>query len=203
MIVLYSINFMTAGIEVLIILDAYMAKIVFRILMAIYSTLVFWVLYVVKDVDFIVYYLKLAYHCMGELTTLVALLVMPLVVIVIFWKLICRLIRCLSVDDFKGSKQLERAEQNYVPAVMGYCFVALSAGNFCIALTCYVIIVAVVSLSGEMLSFGFIFSGYRFYKIVTSSGGTVILISKNEYLTPLDVKVKRAYRITNLTYVEL
>lgn len=75
---------MTADIEVLIILDAYMAKIVFRILMAIYSTLVFWVLYVVKDVDFIVYYLKLAYHCMGELTTLVALLVMPLVVIVIF-----------------------------------------------------------------------------------------------------------------------
>lgn len=176
-------------------------------LLAIYSTSIFWlVFFVEKNIS--------QWHISFEFRTIeidaknVTILVcfMYLILFLLLWLAVEKwLIPGFPLDSYEGAKNLEveRLDKNFVPTIIGYCFVALSVGNLFSAIVVYFIIVFVVSVTGEALGAGLIVFGFKGYKIVSKNGMITYLFSKNNYKRPLEVEISKVYRLTNLTYVEL
>lgn len=139
-----------------------------------------------------------------SVTVLVCLIY--LVLFLLLWIAIEKwLIPGFSLDSYEGIRNLEveRLDRNFVPTIIGYCFAALSVGNLFSAIVVYLIIVCVVSVTGEALGAGLIVFGFKGYKIVSKNGMITYLFSKKNYKRPLEVEIPKVYRLTNLTYVEL
>lgn len=175
--------------------------------LALYSTSIFWLVFFVEK-NTTQWHISVEFSTVEidakSVTVLVCLIY--LVLFLLLWIAIEKwLIPGFSLDSYEGIRNLEveRLDRNFVPTIIGYCFAALSVGNLFSAIVVYLIIVCVVSVTGEALGAGLIVFGFKGYKIVSKNGMITYLFSKKNYKRPLEVEIPKVYRLTNLTYVEL
>ncbi len=111
----------------------------------------------------------------------------------------------LGKDSFRAGSviSIEHANNSFLPSYLGYFFVALSIGSWETLFFVYGILFIFTFLS-QALYFNPLFLVFRFefYNIVTSSGASIFLISRNRYKLPSDVVIKEANRINNYTFIE-
>ncbi len=111
----------------------------------------------------------------------------------------------LGKDEFKQDEvvSIELANNSFLPSYLGYFFVALSINNTETLVFVYGVLFLFTFLS-QALYFNplFLFFGYEFYNITTKSGAAIFLISRQQYKTPGEVVIPKAFRINNYTFIE-
>lgn len=116
-----------------------------------------------------------------------------------------RLARFLGKDDFKKGevKNIEHANNSFLPSYLGYFFVALSISDWQALVFVYGMLFIFTFLS-QALYFNpiFLLFGYEFYNVTTKSGTSIFLISKERYKEPGAVQIEAAYRINDYTFIE-
>ncbi|KRW19830.1 hypothetical protein AO727_13670 [Acinetobacter baumannii] len=100
-------------------------------------------------------------------------------------------------------KEIEYANNSFLPSYLGYFFVALSVNNL-ETLICVYITLFVFTFLSQALYFNplFLLFGFNFYNVKTKHGASIFLITMCDYKTPEDVEIDVAYRINSYTYIE-
>lgn len=124
----------------------------------------------------------------------------------LFAKLTILLTRFLSVDKItQGSiKELEVANDSFLPSYLGYFFVALSINDVEVFLWVFSIILIFIffSRAAYFNPLYFIF-GYKFYYVVTTQDVKNLIITKKQLKTPKDVQFEKIRRINDFTYIDV
>lgn len=111
----------------------------------------------------------------------------------------------LGQDEFKSgtTSSIAHANNSFLPSYLGYFFVALSINNGETLLFVYSILFA-FTFRSQALYFNplFLLFGYEFYNITTTNGAAIFLISRNNYKTPKDINISKAFRINDYTFIE-
>ena len=120
--------------------------------------------------------------------------------------LVIHLLKHLDKDDIKDGevKELEDVTNTFLPSFLGYFFVALSIqdNDFFSLGVIYLIILTFVYISQtNYFNPLFLILGYKFYKVKTKGGLSLLLISKLDYKKASDVSAKKVYRINNFTFI--
>lgn len=121
-----------------------------------------------------------------------------------------RLTKHLSNDHFVSEtnnsiiKQLELANNAYLPSYLGYFFVALSVPSDEVMVYVYLILFVFTFLS-QTLYFNpiFLVLGFNFYYLTTDHDKKLLMISKNEFNLPEDVVIPVAKRINSFTFIHM
>ena len=116
-----------------------------------------------------------------------------------------KLSSCLGKDEFKlGTvKNIEHANNSFLPSYLGYFFVALSISDGETLAFVYSILF-IFTLLSQALYFNplFLLFRYEFYNVTTVSGATLFLISRERYKVPDKICIESARRINDYTYIE-
>ena len=181
----------------------------FRFFLAISSTSLFIVIFLIKSKCYIFesnfyFYLDKFFKINNiEQYSLVGFISIPLLFLAISMKLLEK----LSKDRIKEGEviEIENSTNNFLPSYLGYFFVALSISDndFLTMSIIYFIIVLFVFYSQTNYFNPFLFIlGYKFYKIKTNRGLSLLLISKKEFKKSNEVIIEKVYRINNSTYID-
>jgi hypothetical protein len=112
----------------------------------------------------------------------------------------------LPLDNLQSSsvKEIELANNNFLPTYLGYFFVSLGINDISTLVVVFLIIYVFTFLS-QTLYFNpiFLLFGYHFYFIKTSTNVKIFLISKNQLKRPGENSFDRLRRINNYTFIEL
>ena len=112
----------------------------------------------------------------------------------------------LPLDSLKDSsvKEIELANNNFLPTYLGYFFVSLGVNDVTTLVVVFGIIYVFTCLS-QTLYFNpiFLLFGYHFYFIKTSGNVKVFLITRRHLKTPGNDEFKKLRRINNYTFIEL
>lgn len=117
------------------------------------------------------------------------------------------LISCfLPQDEFRVGDivELEQAANSFLPSYLGYFFVALSIPNFPTLFFVYAILFA-FTFKSQALYFNpvFLLFGYSFYTVKTNKGVMLFFISRNVYRNPSELRIIKAARINDFTFLEI
>ena len=181
----------------------------FRFFLAISSTSLFIVIFLIKSKCYIFesnfyFYLDNLFKINNiEQYSLVGFISIPLLFLAISMKLLEK----LSKDRIKEGEviEIENSTNNFLPSYLGYFFVALSISDndFLTMSIIYFIIVLFVFYSQTNYFNPFLLIlGYKFYKIKTKGGLSLLLISKKEFKKSDEVIIEKVYRINNSTYID-
>jgi hypothetical protein len=181
----------------------------FRFFLAISSTSLFIVIFLIKSKYYIFesnfyFYLDNFFKINNiEQYSLVGFISIPLLFLAISMKLLEK----LSKDRIKEGEiiEIENSTNNFLPSYLGYFFVALSISDndFLTMSIIYFIIVLFVFYSQTNYFNPFLLIlGYKFYKIKTNRGLSLLLISKKEFKKSNEVIIEKVYRINNSTYID-
>lgn len=111
----------------------------------------------------------------------------------------------LGVDEFKKGEvtSIEYANNSFLPSYLGYFFVALSVNSWGTLWFVYALLFVFTFLS-QALYFNplFLLFGYEFYNVKTQGGTTVFLITKKKFRRPIEVEIKKVFRINNYTFID-
>ena len=111
----------------------------------------------------------------------------------------------LGRDYFEAGsiKNIEYANNAFLPSYLGYFFVALSVPNLGTLLFVYLILFLFTFFS-QALYFNplFLLFGYKFYNAQTVRGTSIFLISKQDFRVPADAHISSACRINSFTFLE-
>lgn len=101
-------------------------------------------------------------------------------------------------------KEIELANNNFLPTYLGYFFVSLGIENIPTLAVVFIIIYIFTVLS-QTLYFNpiFLLFGYHFYFIKTSGNVKIFLITKKQLKTPGEDSFENLRRINNYTFIEL
>jgi len=112
----------------------------------------------------------------------------------------------LPKDSLKSSsvKEIELANNNFLPTYLGYFFVSLSVNDVSTLIVIFLIIYIFTFLS-QTLYFNpiFLLFGYHFYFLKTTSNVKIFLITKKQLKTPGENGFENLRRINNYTFIEL
>ena len=181
----------------------------FRFFLAVSSTSLFIVIFLIKsrcyilESNFYSYLDKFLKINNLEQYSLVGFISIPLLFLAISMKLLEK----LSKDRIKEGEiiEIENSTNNFLPSYLGYFFVALSISDndFLTMSIIYCIIVLFVFYSQTNYFNPFLLIlGYKFYKIKTKRGLSLLLISKKEFKKSNEVIIEKVYRINNSTYID-
>lgn len=181
----------------------------FRFFLAISSTSLFVVIFLIKsrcyilESNFYSYFDEFLKINNIEQYSLVGFILIPLSFLAISMKLLEK----LSKDKIKEGEiiEIENSTNNFLPSYLGYFFVALSISDndFLTMSIIYFIIVLFVFYSQTNYFNPFLLIlGYKFYKIKTKTGLSLLLISKKEFKKSNEVIIEKVYRINNSTYID-
>ena len=181
----------------------------FRFFLAISSTSLFIVIFLIKsrcyilESNFYSYLDEFLKINNIEQYSLVGFILIPLSFLAISMKLLEK----LSKDKIKEGEiiEIENSTNNFLPSYLGYFFVALSISDndFLTMSIIYFIIVLFVFYSQTNYFNPFLLIlGYKFYKIKTKRGLSLLLISKKEFKKSNEVIIEKVYRINNSTYID-
>lgn len=112
--------------------------------------------------------------------------------------------RFLSNDSISSEiKDIEQANNAFLPSYLGYFFVALSVPYNETLLFVFLILFAFTFFS-QTLYFNplFLFWGYQFYYITTGNNVKLFIISKKQIRTSCGLKFPKLKRINNFTYID-
>ena len=116
-----------------------------------------------------------------------------------------RLSSFLGREFFKTGDvvSIEHANNSFLPSYLGYFFVALSINSWQ-TLTFVYTTLFVFTYRSQALYFNplFLLYGYEFYNVTTSSNVTLFLISRENFRSPKDVVINKAFRINDYTLID-
>lgn len=100
-------------------------------------------------------------------------------------------------------KEIELANNAFLPSYLGYFFVALSVPN-CPTLYFVFLILFIFTFLSQSLYFNplFLFFGYHFYNITTSKNVKLFIITKQNINDPNEVEFEKLKRINNFTFID-
>ncbi|MEI6754967.1 MAG: hypothetical protein WCK78_17605 [Paludibacter sp.] len=108
-------------------------------------------------------------------------------------------------DDYKNVpliKEIEQANNAYLPSYLGYFFVALSI-SFCSTLGYVFGILFLFTFLSQTLYFNplFLVFGYHFYYLTTHRNIKIFIITKQQLKDPEGLEFKELKRINNFTFI--
>lgn len=112
--------------------------------------------------------------------------------------------RYLSDDNINGDiKDLEQANNTFLPSYLGYFFVALSVQDKETLVFIFAILFTFTYFS-QTLYFNplFLLFGYHFYYITSENNVKIFVISKKQIRSTNGLKFSNLKRINNFTYIE-
>jgi hypothetical protein len=110
----------------------------------------------------------------------------------------------LSDDNIEGYvKDVEQANNAFLPSYLGYFFVALSVPH-CETIIFIFSILFIFTYFSQTLYFNplFLLWGYQFYYITTENNIKIFLISKREIRSTHKLSFPKLKRINNFTYID-
>lgn len=112
----------------------------------------------------------------------------------------------LSKDsiDLGKVKQIEQANNAFLPSYLGYFFVALSV-PYCDTLVFIFLILFVFTFLSQTLYFNplFLIFGFQFYYLTTTNEIKIFIITRKELKDPKLTEFKELRRINNFTFIDL
>lgn len=112
----------------------------------------------------------------------------------------------LPKDRLQSSsvKEIELANNNFLPTYLGYFFVSLSVNDVPTLVVVFLIIYIFTFLS-QTLYFNpiFLLFGYHFYFIKTSGNVKIFLITRKQLKIPGEIGFEKLRRINNYTFIDL
>lgn len=152
-----------------------------------------------------VHFLPLLHHKLQHIPAIFSYLTYMAICIFLAW-LSLSLAKGLSNDTLsQGSiKEIEQANDAFLPSYLGYFFVALSVPNFQIFCIVFAIIVILIffSRAAYFNPLYFLF-GFRFYYVVTARNVKILIISKRKLKTPEEASFSRIKRVNDFTFLDL
>lgn len=116
-----------------------------------------------------------------------------------------KLSRFLAKDSFdKGSiKEIEQANNAFLPSYLGYFFVALSVPRFDTLVFVFVLLFVFTFMS-QTLYFNplFLLYRYHFYYLTTNQNVKLFVITKKSLKIPIDIEFDKLRRINNYTFID-
>jgi hypothetical protein len=114
--------------------------------------------------------------------------------------------KCLDDDNIKKEhiKEIELANNSFLPSYLGYFFVALGIVDVDTLLIVFFILFIFTFLS-QTLYFNpiFLVFGYHFYFLKNVNDVKIFLISKKQLKKPNDVDFNQLKRINHYTFIDL
>ena len=113
--------------------------------------------------------------------------------------------RFLSSDSIEGNvKDVEEANNAFLPTYLGYFFVALGISKLETLIVIFVILFA-FTLVSQTPYFNplFLSFGYHFYYMTTKNNVRVFMISKKRIRSVEGLKFSKLKRINDFTYIDL
>lgn len=113
-------------------------------------------------------------------------------------------LKIFSSDSIQSPpKEIENANNSYLPSYLGYFFVALSVPNF-ETLIFISIIIFILSYFSQTIYFNplFLIFGYNFYYLTTSNGIKLCVISKSSIRKTEGLTFEKLKRINDFTFIE-
>lgn len=129
----------------------------------------------------------------------IALLLIPVITSLI--SILC--FRGLSKDNVTSCIEIENANNAFIPTYLGYFFVGLSISNYQLLLFVYAIIFIFTFIGqGQYFNPIYLLFGYKFYKVLTSKGTRLFIISRRDIRSIKESNFPVIRRINQTTYVE-
>lgn len=113
--------------------------------------------------------------------------------------------RYLSNDDIGGNiKDIEQANNTFLPSYLGYFFVALSVSDWETLIFIFTILFVFTYFS-QTLYFNplFLIFRYKFYYITSENNVKIFLISKKQIRSVKGLSFPKLKRINNFTYIDV
>lgn len=118
---------------------------------------------------------------------------------------VCLLLtRLLSKDVIEGGiKEIELANNSYLPTYLGYFFVALSVNDLS-TMICVFFVVFIFTFNSQSLFFNpmFLLFGYKFYLITLENGMRLFVVSQQEIKTRKPLLFDNLARINDYTFID-
>lgn len=174
-----------------------MAKLLYQLFLAFNSTWLIVVVYLVKEkysLNFLNNYSS--YYSWG------IFILLPIILTALSFLIALS----LPKDSLQSGsvKEIELANNNFLPTYLGYFFVSLGVEDVSTLIVVFAIIYGFTFLS-QTLYFNpiFLLFGYHFYFIKTSGNVKIFLITKRKLKTPGQDSFEKLRRINNYTFIEL
>ncbi len=108
-----------------------------------------------------------------------------------------------SMVNGEGNKEIEQANNAYLPSYLGYFFVALSIPRF-ETLAFVFLILFVFTFLSQTLYFNplFLLFGYNFYYITTENNIKIFIITKKKIKNPKKIVFEKLNRINDFTFID-
>lgn len=172
-------------------------KFIYQLFLAFNSTWLIVVVFLVKEK----YYFNFLSDCSAYYSWILFVLV-PIILTALSFIVARR----LPNDRLQNSsvKEIELANNNFLPTYLGYFFVSLGISDID-TLTVVFLIIYVFTFLSQTLYFNpiFLLFGYHFYFIQTSGNVKIFLITKRQLKTPGVDGFENLRRINNYTFIEL
>jgi hypothetical protein len=106
-------------------------------------------------------------------------------------------------DEVSVIKEIEQANNAFLPSYLGYFFVALSVPH-CDTLIFIFVILFVFTFLSQTLYFNplFLIFGYNFYYITTHTDIKIFMITRKELKNPSKLSFPNLKRINNFTFID-
>lgn len=120
--------------------------------------------------------------------------------------LLSKLLISDSIEEEQGVsaiKEIEQANNAYLPSYLGYFFVALSV-TYCDTLVFVFAILFLFTFLSQTLYFNplFLIFGYHFYFLTTATNIKIFLITRKELKDPSILNFPKLKRINNFTFID-
>ena len=147
---------------------------------------------------------KYTIHSLGNCSACISyvLYLLAPIAIAVVCLLLTRKLTAISVEC--RIKEVELANNTFLPSYLGYFFVALSVPDMNTFLFVYWIVFAFTYLS-QSLCFNplFLLVGYQFYFVTAEDGTKIFLITKQNMKNIEDVELDNLRRINDFTYIDI
>jgi len=181
-----------------------MINLIFRLFLTFNATSLIIVIYLIKD-QTVLNSLHPVIKNLPHYISYIGYLLIP-IILTLFSLLISK---CLTEDSIEALnnvpiiKEVEQANNSYLPSYLGYFFVALSI-NFCDTLIFSYGILFVFTFLSQTLYFNplFLIFGYHFYYITTSTNIKIFIITRRSLKNPDKLDFPKLRRINDFTFID-
>ncbi len=177
-----------------------MMNFLFRLLLTFNATSLIIVIYLVKE-RFLLSEIFSKLNILPDYVSYIVYFLIP--VLLTFISLF--IANALDTDSMKTGdiKEVEQANNVFLPSYLGYFFVALSIPYFDTLIFVFAILFVFTFLS-QTLYFNplFLIFGYHFYYLTTDNNIKIFIITKKQLKDPSNISFDKLKRINNFTFID-
>lgn len=130
--------------------------------------------------------------------------IFSLVIILILNNIFLWVVKALDDESMSNIDTVEPVNDNFLPTYLGYFFVSVSITSnwvFCY----FMILVILFNLFSKVYFFNpsLLISGFKFYHLTSQKGVKILLISKDDIRSNMDVSSSSYKRINDFTFIKV